>query len=86
MRVIWRDSLQPKEYKPLRYRKFYILGTPKGWAITVPGDNNLYKTHYCAQNAIDAHYGDLGAHGTEKRKRYGIQIVGTKTDGEGVIA
>lgn len=75
MRVIWRDSLQPKEYKPIKYRGFMIWGTPKGWEITVPGDNNIYKTHYSAQNAIDAHFGDFGKRGTEKRKACGIQIV-----------
>ena len=58
-----------------------IWGTPKGWEITVPGDNNLYKSHYCAQNAIDLHLGDLGQHGGEKRQKLGIQIVGTR-DGE----
>lgn len=75
MRVIWRDSLQPKEYKPIRYRGFMIWGTPKGWEITVPGDNNIYQTHYSAQNAIDAHFGDFGKRGTEKRRSYGIQAV-----------
>lgn len=78
MRVIWKDSGKPKEYKPIRYRGFMIWGTPKGWEITVPGDNNIYKTHYSALNAIDQHFGDFGQHGTEKRKGYGIQIIGPK--------
>ena len=30
------------------------------------------------KNAIDEYYGDLGQHGCEKRKRYGIQIIGKK--------
>ena len=71
----------PEEYKPLRYRKFMIWGTPNGWEITVPGDQNFYANHYCAQNAIDQYYGDLGQHGSVKRKKYGIQIIG-KRDGE----
>ena len=74
MRVIWKDS-KPKEYKPIIYRGFMIWGTPAGWEITVPGDNNIYKTHYSAQNAIDQHFGDFGKHGTEKRKSYGIQTI-----------
>lgn len=80
MRIVWKDT-KPEEYKPLRYRKFMIWGTPAGWEVTVPGDQNLYRTHYSAQNAIDQYYGDLGKHGDAKRKKYGIQIIGKK-DGE----
>lgn len=76
MRVVWRDSNKPKEYKPLKYRNHILSGTPNGWITDLPGDNNLYKTHYSAQNAVDAAYGELGQHGTDKRKRYGIQIIG----------
>ena len=82
MRVVWRDSQVPKEYKPIRYRGFMVWGTPKGWEITVPGDDNIYKAHYCALNAIDQHFGDYGQHGTAKRIGYGIQIVGTREGGE----
>lgn len=76
MRIVWKDSSKPKEYKPIRYRGFMIWGTPRGWEITVPGDKNIYKTHYSAQNAIDNYFGDFGTRGTEKRISYGIQIVG----------
>ena len=58
-----------------------LCGTPNGWITDIPGDDNLYKTHYSAQNAVDAFYGELGVHGSEKRKRYGIQITG-KRNGE----
>lgn len=78
MRVIWKDSNTKEEYKPIRYRGFMIWGTPKGWEITVPGDYNIYASHYCATNAIDQHFGDFGTRGTEKRKRYGIQVIGKK--------
>lgn len=78
MRIIWKDSNAPKEYKPIRYRGFMIWGTPRGWEITVPGDINIYSCHYCAQNAIDQHFGDFGSRGTDKRKSYGIQIIGQK--------
>lgn len=81
MRVVWRDSSAPKEFKPIRYRGYMIWGTPEGWEITVPGDNNIYASHYCAQNAIDKHFGDYGTRGTAKRKAYGIQII-KKKDGE----
>lgn len=78
MRVTWKDSNKPDEYKPIRYRGFMIWGTPEGWEITVPGDNNLYRNNFCAMNAIDAHFGDFGTRGTKKRKAYGIQIIGTR--------
>ena len=75
---MWKDSNQPKEYKPIRYRKHVLCGTHHGWTTDIPGDDNLYKNHYSAQNAVDDFYGELGMHGAEKRKRYGIQIVGKK--------
>ena len=81
MRIVWKDSNQPSNYKPVKYRKHFVCGTPNGWITDIPGDDNLYKNHYCAKNAVDAFYGDLGKHGDDKRKRYGIQIIG-KRNGE----
>lgn len=78
MRIVWKDSSKPKEYEPIKYRDIYIFGSPNGWAVNIKGDNNLYKNHYCAKNAIDAYFGEEGMHGDAKRKRYGIQIIGTK--------
>lgn len=49
----------------------------------MPGDDNIYQTHYCALNAIDKALGDYGQKGSAKRKDYGITIVGKK-DGEAV--
>lgn len=82
MRVVWKDS-NAIEKKPLKYRKHFITGCKGGWIVDIPGDNNIYKTHYCAQNAIDAALGGNGIRGkaTEKRRSYGIQVVGKK-DGE----
>lgn len=78
MRIIWKDSSKPKEYEPIKYRDIYIFGTPNGWEVNIKGDNNLYKNHYCAKNAIDAYFGEEGMHGDAKRKGYGIQIIGKK--------
>lgn len=78
MRIVWKDSYKPKEYEPIKYRNIYIFGTPNGWELNIKGDNNLYKNHYCAKNAIDAYYGEAGMHGDAKRKGYGIQIIGKK--------
>lgn len=80
MRVVWKDS-KPKGYKPVKYRNHVACGTPKGWTISIPGDNNLYKNHYCALNAIDAALGGAGQKGCAKRRACGIQIIGKK-DGE----
>lgn len=78
MRIVWKDSRLPKEYEPIKYRNVYIFGTPNGWEVNIKGDNNLYKNHYCAKNAIDAYFGEEGMHGDAKRKGYGIQIIGKK--------
>ena len=77
MRVVWKDS-KPKLYKPVKYRNHTIYGSPKGWTTTIPGDDNIYSSHYCALNAIDAALGGAGQKGGAKRKSYGIQIIGKK--------
>ena len=79
MRVVWKDS-KPRSYKPVKYRNHIINGSPKGWTTTIPGDDNLYSSHYCALNAIDAALGGEGIRGkgTKKRQEYGIQIIGKK--------
>lgn len=86
MRIVWKDSNKPEEYNPVKYRKLYVFGTPNGWETSIPGDDNLYKNHYCAKNAIDAYYGDFGQHGDEKRKRNGIQIIGKRKRKKGASA
>lgn len=79
MRIIWKDS-KPKDYKPVKYRGQMIYGSPQGWITDIVGDDNIYKNHYSALNAIDKALGGYGQMGTAKRKAYGIQIVGKKTD------
>lgn len=78
-RVVWKDNSKAKTYKPVKYRNCLVTGYGGGWVIDIPGDNNIYKSHYCACNAIDKH---LGGHGkrvpSEKRSSYGIEIIGTK--------
>lgn len=80
MRIVWKDS-KPKSYKPVKYRGQMIYGSPKGWYTDIEGDNNLYKNHYCALNAIDKALGGYGQMGCGKRKAYGVVIVGKKDDG-----
>lgn len=82
MRVVWRDSNQPKEYKPIKYRDHMVLGSPRGWTTTIPGDNNLYSSHYSALNAIDAALGGTGRYGqaSSKRRSYGIHVIGRRDE------
>lgn len=77
MRVVWKDS-KPKLHKPVKYRGYVAEGYAGGWTINVPGDENVYQTHYCALNAIDQHLGGHGQMGSAKRKAYGIKIIGKK--------
>jgi len=79
MRITWKDS-RPKLHKPVKYRGYMVEGYNNGWTTTIPGDNNIYRTHYCALNAIDKALGGHGQMGTAKRKAYGIQIIGKKGD------
>lgn len=79
MRVVWKDS-KPKNYKPVKYRDHMIYGSPEGWTTTIQGDDNLYATHYDALNAIDAALGGTGQMGSAKRQKYGITIVGKRSD------
>lgn len=79
MRIVWKDS-KPKSYKPVKYRGQTIYGSPQGWYTDIEGDDNLYKTHYCALNAIDKALGGYGRKGSTKRKNYGIEIIGKKDE------
>ena len=78
MRITWKDSNSRTAYKPVKYRKHMIYGSPRGWTTTMPGDNNIYASHYCALNAIDKALGGFGQKGSQKRQSYGIQIIGKK--------
>lgn len=77
MRVIWKDS-NLKTYQPIKYRDHMIYGSSAGWTTDIKGDDNIYKTSYCARNAIDKQLGGTGQKGCAKRKGYGITIVGKK--------
>ena len=81
MRIVWKDS-NPLEYKDVKYRNHIVSGTPKGWITNVPGDDNIYSSHYCALNAIDEMLGIEGRRvrgkGNLKRQSYGIEIIGKK--------
>jgi hypothetical protein len=79
MRVVWKDS-NAKGHKPVKYRGYFAEGFNGGWAINIPGDDNIYRTHYCALNAIDKYLGGTGQMGGAKRSSYGIQIIGKLED------
>lgn len=82
MRVIWKDS-EVKTHKPMKYRNYMIYGTSAGWTVDIEGDDNIYKTNYCARNAIDKYLGGTAQkRGCAKRQGYGITIVGKKNKDE----
>ena len=47
----------------------------------MPGDNNIYSSHYYVLNAINKALGGYGQMGSAKRKDYGIQAVDKKNIG-----
>ena len=77
MRIVWKDSCVNEIRKPIKYRGYVASSCDDGgWIIDVPDDDNIYKNHYCALNAIDKYFGSCGERGSEKRKSYGIQVIG----------
>lgn len=79
MRIVWKDSFANEERRPVKYRGYIIksYGDNNGWITDIPNDKNIYRTHYCALNAIDKHHGSkVGSRGSAKRKSYGVQIIG----------
>ena len=76
MRVVWKDT-GGKRNKPYKYRGHEIYWCGTGWGIGVPGDDNIYRTHYDAENAIDKAIGDGRKPGAQ-RSAYGIEIVGKR--------
>ena len=78
MRIVWKDS-SPKLKKAVKYRGYMIDGYGDGWITTIPGDMNVYRTHYCALNAIDKHLGGHGQMGAAKTRIVrGIHVIGKK--------
>lgn len=78
MRIVWKDSVPERKNNPIKYRGHYLTTYRFGWVIDVPGDSNVYKTHYCAKNAIDKALGGHGRKRDLKRESYGIQIIGQR--------
>lgn len=74
MRIVWKDS-KPKTYKPVRYRKYTVTGSSKGWTTNIPGDNNVYSTHYCALNAIDKYLGGVGQMGVPNAEHTELKLL-----------
>lgn len=79
MRIVWKDSASVKT--PIKYRGFDVEGYRGGWIISVPGDNNIYKSNKSARNAVDKHLGLYNINNEEPvRHKLGIQIIGTKNE------
>lgn len=79
MRIVWKDSASVKT--AVKYRGFDVEGYGGGWIISVPGDNNIYKSNKSARNAVDKHLGLYDENNeTPVRHRLGIQIIGEKNE------
>ena len=79
MRIVWKDSASVKT--PVKYRGFDVEGYGGGWIISVPGDDNIYKSNKSARNAVDKHLGLYDINNEQpKRHRLGIQIIGDKNE------
>lgn len=79
MRIVWKDTA--KKVQPVKYRNYIVSGYDTGgWVTDIPGDDNIYKSHYCAMNAIDEYLGGYGNKGKMNSKRFkcGIEVVGKK--------
>ena len=76
MRVVWKDSGNRIVRKqPRIYRGIEVKGAERGWTIGLDGDDNIYRTFPCAQNAIDKVLGGHGSTGTATLRKQGIQIL-----------
>ena len=75
--IKWKDSFA-SEVKPIKYRNHTLKGYGGGWITDLPGDLNIYKNFYCAENAIDKALGTSSrkVNRNIKREKYGIQIIG----------
>ena len=81
MRVVWRDTKHHRNVDKL-YRGFKIMGTPYGWEVDIPGDDNYYLANVDALNAIDLYLGGTSQKGQANRRRGtdDIRILGKKSE------
>ena len=79
MRIVWKDTASVKT--AVKYRGFDLEGYGGGWVISVPGDENIYKSNKSARNAVDKHLGLYDINNEEPvRHKLGIQIIGKKNE------
>lgn len=80
MRIVWKDTAVTRA--DFKYRGYWVEGYKNGWTISIPGDNNVYRTNRCAKNAIDEVLGYEGRkhHKLPKRLEEGYEVIGIKED------
>jgi hypothetical protein len=74
MRVTWKDSIQNLEIR--QYKNHYLFREPKGWSVSIPGDDNIYAGVGYAYNAINDY---LGVESKLKLYDGKIKIIGKTT-------
>ena len=79
MKIVWKDT---KAYgkTPIRHRGHVIEFNGMGWTTDMENDDNIYKTRFGAERALDERY---GFEPTGRRANYDVEIIGKK---EGVKA
>ena len=74
MRVVWQDTVKPKEVK--LYRKHVITKHDNGWTVDIPGDNNIYRAASDVFNMLDVYLGNGTPRPKPPSRLSGIRIVG----------
>jgi hypothetical protein len=76
MRIVWKDTAVVR--KDFKYRGYWVEGYGDGWTVSIPGDDNVYRTNRCGKNAIDMALGLEGIRGGKgpERLKHGVDIIG----------
>lgn len=82
VRIVWKDGVNSKVWKPLTYRGYTITSHGGGWVVNLPGDGNIYRTQLSALNAIDKILGGKTRKDATNRQSKGIQIIGQKIEAQ----
>ena len=80
MKIVWKDTAVARA--DFKYRDYQVEGYGERWTVSLPGDDNVYRTNRCAKNVIDEalDYEGRKHHKLPKRLEYGYNIIGKKKE------
>lgn len=80
MKIVRKDTAVARA--DFKYRGYWVKGYGEQWTISLPGDDNVYRTNRCAKNAIDEALEHDGRkhHKLPKRLEYGYNIIEKKKE------